>query len=78
MFRARIAVMTEAGKIVMAIGAGVVLVGAWMAFGKGFLPGQLPGDLVFRGKNTVVYLPLGTCVVVSLVLTLLRWLFGRH
>jgi hypothetical protein len=33
--------------------------------------GNLPGDLVYRGDNVQVYVPLGTMIVLSLVLTLL-------
>jgi len=32
--------------------------------------GKLPGDIVIRGKNSTVYIPLTTCLVVSVVLTL--------
>ena len=32
--------------------------------------GRLPGDIIFRGKNTTVYFPVVTCIVVSVVLTL--------
>ena len=39
--------------------------------------GRLPGDIVYRGKNTTVYFPVVSCLVVSIVLTLLlsviRW-----
>ena len=39
--------------------------------------GRLPGDLVFRGKHTTVYIPLLTMLIVSVLLTLLLRLF-RH
>jgi hypothetical protein len=39
--------------------------------------GRLPGDLVFRGKHTTVYIPLATMLIVSALLTLLLRLF-RH
>jgi len=59
--------------VVMAL-AGVVLVG----LGRMNLPlGRLPGDIVYHGKNTTVYVPLGTSVVVSVVLTIVLYLVGR-
>jgi DUF2905 family protein len=39
--------------------------------------GRLPGDIVWRGKNTTVYFPIITCLVLSLLGTLLLWLFSR-
>jgi hypothetical protein len=39
---------------------------------------RLPGDIVFRGKNVTVYLPLGLSIVVSVVLTILLNLFWRR
>jgi hypothetical protein len=39
--------------------------------------GRLPGDIVYRGKNTVFYFPLATSILLSIILSLLFWLFGR-
>jgi hypothetical protein len=39
--------------------------------------GRLPGDIVYRGKNTVVYFPWVTSLLLSAVLSLLFWLFRR-
>lgn len=53
---------------------GVILVFA----GRMHVPiGRLPGDIVFRGKNTTFYFPLATCIVVSVVLSLVLYLVGR-
>jgi hypothetical protein len=38
---------------------------------------KLPGDIVIRGKNYVIYIPLTTCLLVSLTLSLVWWLFHR-
>ena len=40
--------------------------------------GRLPGDIVVRGKNSVFYFPLVTCLLLSVVLSVLLWLFGRR
>jgi hypothetical protein len=41
--------------------------------------GRLPGDITWRGKNTTVYFPWVTCLVLSVLGTLLLWLFsGRR
>jgi hypothetical protein len=39
--------------------------------------GRLPGDIVIRGKNVTLIFPVVTCLLLSLVLTLLMWLFKR-
>jgi len=61
------------------IGLGLVVLGVIVTLGAR-LPirfGRLPGDIVIRGKNSTFYFPLVTCLIVSVVLTLLSWLFGR-
>jgi hypothetical protein len=71
--------MTELGKSMIVVGL-VLVVGGILVWGlgRGNLPlGRLPGDLVYRGKNTTVYFPLATSVVVSVVLTILLWVVGR-
>jgi Protein of unknown function (DUF2905) len=40
--------------------------------------GRLPGDIVWRGKNTTFYFPWVTCLLLSLLGTLLLWLFNRR
>ena len=71
--------MTDLGKLLLVLGCVIFLVGAVLLLaGKFNLPlGRLPGDIVYRGKNTVFYFPLTTCIVISVVLSLLFWLFGR-
>lgn len=71
--------MTGLGKLLLVLGGMIVLVGATLLLAGRFnLPlGRLPGDIVYRGKNTVFYFPLTTCIVISVLLSLLFWLFGR-
>ncbi|MGH9635018.1 MAG: DUF2905 domain-containing protein [Candidatus Angelobacter sp.] len=71
--------MTELGKIVLLVGGVIILVGVMLLLaGKFNLPlGRLPGDIVYRGKNSVFYFPIVTCIVISVVLSLIFWLLGR-
>ena len=71
--------MADLGKLLLVLGSVMVLVGAALLLAGRFnLPlGRLPGDIAYRGKNTVFYFPLTTCIVISVVLSLLFWLFGR-
>ena len=57
----------------------LVLVGLVLVFlGRTNLPvGRLPGDIVYRGKNTTVYFPLVTCILLSVILSVVFYLFGR-
>jgi hypothetical protein len=74
--------MADLGKLLLVLGGVIVLIGAVLLFAGRFnLPlGRLPGDITYRGKNTVVYFPLATSILVSIVLSLILWLFnrGRH
>ncbi|HLV88429.1 MAG TPA: DUF2905 domain-containing protein [Candidatus Sulfotelmatobacter sp.] len=71
--------MAEAGKMLMVVGAIVVVVGLVMVLlGRTGIPlGKLPGDIVYRGKNTTVYFPLVTSILLSVVLSIVLYLLGR-
>lgn len=71
--------MTDLGKLLLVVGGVIFLVGAVLLLaGKFNLPlGRLPGDIVYRGKNSVFYFPIVTCILISVVLSLVLWLFGR-
>lgn len=58
---------------------GVVLVAAgllWPLLAKLGL-GRLPGDIVIERENFRIYIPLATSILISIVLSLLFWLFNR-
>ena len=40
--------------------------------------GRLPGDIIVRGKNSVFYFPLVTCLLISLVLSVVLWFVNRR
>jgi hypothetical protein len=71
--------MNQGGRIL--IGAGLLLVACGalvVVLGKAGVPlGRLPGDFSWRGKHTTVYLPLGTSILLSVVLSLVFWLLSR-
>jgi hypothetical protein len=49
-----------------------------MLGGRMHLPlGRLPGDIVYRGKNTTFYFPIVTCIVLSILLSLVLYVVGR-
>ncbi len=62
--------------------AGLMLVAIGVLIGlAGKLPirfGQLPGDITIRGKHSVFYFPLATSILVSVILSLVLWLFSRR
>jgi hypothetical protein len=71
--------MSDFGKLLIVFGAVLVVAGVVLVLlGRTSLPlGKLPGDIVYRGKNTTVYFPLATSLVVSVVLSVVLYLLGR-
>jgi hypothetical protein len=69
----------DLGKLLVLLGGIVVIVGLALIFvGRTHLPiGRLPGDIIYRGKNTTFYFPLATSIVVSVVLSILLYVIGR-
>jgi hypothetical protein len=63
------------GKLIVLVGLGITAAGLMIMLGVPF--GRLPGDIVVRRGNFTFYLPLGTSIVVSVLLTLLFALFRR-
>ena len=66
------------GKLLILVGLVVAAVGVLLLVGDRIGLGKLPGDLVFRRKNTTVYFPIVTSLVVSVVLTLVINLLLRR
>ena len=71
--------MTELGKVSIVLGAVLVVAGiVLMALGRMNEPlGRLPGDIVYRGKNSTIYFPLATSILVSVVLSIVLYVVGR-
>jgi Protein of unknown function (DUF2905) len=69
----------ELGRTLLLLGGLLVLIGALLYFG-GKLPfrlGRLPGDIVHRGEHSTLYFPIVTCLVLSVLLSILFWLFSQ-
>lgn len=60
------------GKTLIIIGLVIILLGLLVQF----LP-RLPGDIYVKGENYTFYFPLGWCVLISVVLSLVFWLLGK-
>lgn len=64
------------GRMLIYLGVFLVAVGVLLSI----VPirfGRLPGDIVIRGRNSVFYFPLATSILLSVVLTLVFWIFRR-
>jgi hypothetical protein len=70
--------LNEFGKILVIVGLLIAVIGAviWSGVGKGWF-GRLPGDLHYTRGNFSFYFPLVTCLLLSLIATLLLWLFRK-
>ena len=67
----------QIGKWLLILGAMLAAVGGVLwALGRAGVH-RLPGDVSFGGRNWRVYLPLGTCIALSILLTLLLWIVSR-
>jgi Protein of unknown function (DUF2905) len=67
------------GRILVALGVALVVIGGIvMLLGRTGVPlGGLPGDFLYRGKNTTFYFPLASSIVISIVLSIVLFLIGR-
>jgi hypothetical protein len=71
--------MSDLGRVLIVVGGVLILAGmVLLLLGRLHLPlGRLPGDLIYRGKNTTFYFPLATSILLSVLLTLVLYLIGR-
>src|SRR5207245_171841 len=68
----------ELGKFLVGLGAVIVVLGLllWSGVGSGWL-GRLPGDIRIERGNSTFYFPIVTCIIISIVLSLIFSLFRR-
>ena len=71
--------LRELGRALLILGAVSAVVGALLFFGARlpFRLGRLPGDIIYRGEHTTIYFPIVTCLVLSVVLSILFGLFSN-
>ena len=70
--------MYDMGKILIYIGIALVIIGLLIHFGGKLLPlGNLPFDFKWEGNNWGVYFPLGSSILISIILTLILNLLFR-
>ena len=71
--------MSGLGKLLIVLGILLLAAGAVLTLlGRANLPlGRLPGDIVYRGKNTTFYFPLATSLLLSFLLSIVLYLIGR-
>jgi hypothetical protein len=74
----RFEAMSDLGKLMVIGGLVLAAVGAllWSGFGRGWL-GRLPGDIHYHKGNVGFYFPIMTCLLFSLLLSLIFWLMRR-
>jgi hypothetical protein len=71
--------MNELGKALLGLGLLLALIGALVlpAARTGLPLGRLPGDISYKGRNFSIYVPLGTSILISIVLSVILYLFSR-
>ena len=70
--------MNEMGKFLVAVGLLIAMAGAamWSGLGKGWI-GHLPGDIHYSRGNFSFFFPIATCLLFSVLLTVLLWIMRR-
>jgi Protein of unknown function (DUF2905) len=71
--------LQQLGRLLLFAGAMFILIGTLFYFGPR-LPlrlGRLPGDIIHRGQHGTFYFPLASCLVVSVALSLILWLYDH-
>ncbi len=71
--------MPALARLLIVLGLLLLLAGAavYLLSLVGVSFGHLPGDFAWRRKNVSVFFPLGTCILISVLLTLILYLFSR-
>jgi hypothetical protein len=70
--------MNDFGKCLVIAGLAIAAIGAliWSGFGRGWF-GRLPGDIHYKGDNFSFYFPIVTCLLLSVLISLVLWLFRK-
>ncbi len=70
---------SDIGKIIIYFGVLLVVIGFIFMLGSK-LPfiGKLPGDIAVERKNYSFYFPVTTCIIISIILSFILWLFNKR
>jgi hypothetical protein len=70
--------MPEMGKLLVVVGVVIAVVGVliWTGIGRGWI-GRLPGDINYSRDNFSFHFPLVTCLLLSIILTVVMWLLRK-
>jgi hypothetical protein len=60
------------GRLLIAVGVLLIVAGLAVTYG-----GRLPGDISIQGKNSSFYFPITTCILLSVLLSLVLWILRR-
>jgi hypothetical protein len=68
------------GRALIALGVLLVVIGLGLEYAPRlpFRIGRLPGDIYIQRHHTTFYFPIATCILASVVITLVLWLFNRR
>jgi len=77
LLRATFSIVRDVGKLIVIVGVITTLVGLilWSGFAPKWL-GRLPGDILIEREHSSFYFPIVTCIILSIVLSLLLSLFS--
>lgn len=64
-------------RMLLIVGAAIILIGVFWPWLRRIPLFRLPGDIVYRSGNMTLYFPIVSMVVVSIVVSLLLWLFRK-
>ncbi len=65
------------GNLLITLGTGLILAGLAFRFGLLSWFGHLPGDIRYEGEHFVFFAPLGSMLLISVIASLLLWIFGK-
>ncbi len=71
--------LRDLGRLLLILGAVIAIVGGLLYFGARlpFRLGRLPGDIIHRSEHTTFYFPIVSCLVISIVLSVILWFFSN-
>ncbi len=71
--------MSDLGRILVLLGLAIIVVGlVFIGLTRLNFPlGRLPGDFAWRGRGWSIFFPLGTSILLSVILSLILWAISR-